>query len=176
MPTLASFFDKTSLEMPPKHHMLDFINSPNIPRSYLCLFMHCVVRYVGRSVDQVVSTQYLLTFSRSIPDLWRGCPQWVNDPYWFSGHMLKGQGQTTILNPACCTHFTYFNPMVPCFGQVLLLQRRLTWIFGEIYVSETFLVFLWTQKWDVSLTFVYMLINKHRKWWLTLTFLRKCDN
>ena len=32
----------------------------------------------------------------------RGCPQWVNNPYWFSGHMFKGQGQTTLLSPLCC--------------------------------------------------------------------------
>ena len=32
----------------------------------------------------------------------RGCPQWVDDPYWFSGHMLKGRGQTTLLSPLCC--------------------------------------------------------------------------
>ena len=25
-------------------------------------------------------------------------------------------------------HFKYFNPLLTCFGQVLLLQRRLTWI------------------------------------------------
>ena len=32
----------------------------------------------------------------------RGCPQWVNDPYWFSGHMFKGHGQTTLLSQVCC--------------------------------------------------------------------------
>ena len=28
--------------------------------------------------------------------------QWVDDPYWFSGHMFKGQGQTTLLCLLCC--------------------------------------------------------------------------
>ena len=32
----------------------------------------------------------------------RGCPQWAYDLYWFSGHMFKGQGQTTLLSPLCC--------------------------------------------------------------------------
>ena len=45
---------------------------------------------VGRSVDQVLSAQYLLTPSLDQYQTWcRGCPQWVDDPYWFSGHMFK---------------------------------------------------------------------------------------
>ena len=132
-----------------------------------------VSQYVGRSVDQVFSPQYLLTPSLDqYQTLCRCCPQWVDDPYWFSGQMFKGQGQTTLLSPVCCllnifwpfhlintklgagvapnklmihidfqdtcskvkvkplfwaqcvVHFIYFNPMLTCFGQVLLLQRR----------------------------------------------------
>ena len=48
---------------------------------------HCVARSV--SFDQYQT--------------WcRGSPQWVDDLYWFSGHMFKGQGQTTLLSPICC--------------------------------------------------------------------------
>ena len=128
-------------------------------------------RSAGRSVDQVLSAQYLLIPSLDQYQTWcRSCPQWVDDPYWFSGHMFKGQGQTTLLSPLCCQlnifwplHLIntklgagaalnelmipidfqdtcskvkvkpllspvccplYFNPLLTCFGQVWLLQRR----------------------------------------------------
>ena len=68
---------------------------------------HCVVRSI--SFDP---------FTWSIPNWRRGCPQWEDDPYWFSGHVFKVQGQTAVLSPVCCP------PMLTCFGQVLLLQRR----------------------------------------------------
>ena len=59
-----------------------------------------VGQYIGRSVDQVLSAQYLLTPSLDQYQTWcRGYPQWVDDPYWFSGHMFKGQGQTILLSP-----------------------------------------------------------------------------
>ena len=54
-----------------------------------------------------------------------GCPQWVDDPYWFSGHMFKGQGQTTLLS--CVVHFIYFNPLLTCFGQVKINQNFAPW-------------------------------------------------
>ena len=73
------------------------------------LFCNCrsvgrpVCRSVCRSVDQVLSGQYLLNPSLDqYHTLCRGCPQWVDDPYWFSGHRIKGQGQTTLLSPVCC--------------------------------------------------------------------------
>ena len=51
----------------------------------------------------VLPAQYLLTPSFDQYQTWcRGCPQWVDDLYWFSGHMFKGQGQTTLLSPLCC--------------------------------------------------------------------------
>ena len=51
----------------------------------------------------VLSAQYLLTPSLDQYQTWcRGCPQWVDDPYWFWGHLFKGQGQTTLLSPLCC--------------------------------------------------------------------------
>ena len=58
---------------------------------------------VGWSVDHVLSAKYLLIPSRDQYQTWcRGCPQWVYDPYWFSGQMFKGQGQTTLLSPLYC--------------------------------------------------------------------------
>ena len=48
---------------------------------------------------------YLLTPSLDqYQTLWRGCPQWVDDPYWFSGHIFKVQGQTTLLSPLFSAH------------------------------------------------------------------------
>ena len=63
-----------------------------------------VGEYVGRSVyNQVLSAQYLLTPSLNKYQTWcRGCPQWVDVPYWFSEHRFKGQGQTTLLSLLCC--------------------------------------------------------------------------
>ena len=49
---------------------------------------HCVVRSI--SFDP---------FTWSIPNLVQGLPFRVDDPYWFSVHMFKGQGQTTFLSP-----------------------------------------------------------------------------
>ena len=55
------------------------------------------------SQPTVLSAQYLLTPSLDQYQTWsRGCLQWVDDPYWFSGHMFKGQGQTTLMSPLCC--------------------------------------------------------------------------
>ena len=51
------------------------------------LFCNCrsVGRSVGQSVDHVLSAQYLLTPSLDqYQTRCRGCPQWVDDPYWFS--------------------------------------------------------------------------------------------
>ena len=71
----------------------------------------CNYRSVGRSVtmsvcwsvDPVLSGQYLLTPSLDQYQTWcKGCPQWVDDPYWSLGHILIDQGQTTLLRPVCC--------------------------------------------------------------------------
>ena len=44
----------------------------------------------------VFFAQYLLTPSLGQNQTWwRGCPQLVDDPYWFSEHVFKGQGHTT---------------------------------------------------------------------------------
>ena len=90
-----------------------FVNNYNVEArcAFLCppwkrghiVLQLSVGRSVCRSVDQVLSAQYLLTPSLDqYQTLCRGCPQWVDDPYWFSGHMFKGQGQTTLLSPLRC--------------------------------------------------------------------------
>ena len=64
-------------------------------RGYIVLQLS-VGRYVGRSVDQVLSAQYLLTPSPDQHQTWcRGCPQWGDDTYWFLGHKFKGQDLLT---------------------------------------------------------------------------------
>ena len=79
-------------------HLLLLILCPPWKRGHIVLQL-----LVCRSVDQVLSAQYLLTPSLDQYQTWcRGCPQWVDDPYWFSSHMFKGQGQTTLLSPLCC--------------------------------------------------------------------------
>ena len=56
--------------------------------------------HVQRSRSNHSVAQYLLTPSLDQYQTWcRCCPQWEDDPYWFSGNMLKGQGQITLLNP-----------------------------------------------------------------------------
>ena len=158
---------------------------PSMSRWSLLIFRSS--RSNHSSLPNVLSAQYLLTPSLGQYQTWcRGCPQWVDDPYWFSGYMFKGQGQITLLSPLCCplnifwplhlintilgagvalndymipidfqvtyskvkvkllfwahcvVHFIYFNPLVTCFVQVLLLQRFCTMV--GIDVSETFLV------------------------------------
>ena len=98
---------------------------------------------VGRSVDQVLSVQYLLTHSLDQWQTWcRGCPQWLDDPYWFSGHMFKGQGQT-ILSPLCC------------LLNITLLITNL--VQGLPSVSRNNLIFKWSMD----------LINK--KWFMVIS-------
>ena len=140
---------------------------PSMSRWFLLIFRPHVQRsrLNHSSQPSVLSGQYLLTPLLDQYQTWcRGCPQPVDDPYWFSGHMFKGQGQTTrsiSFDPftwsmpnlvqglhlitrwslfifrshvqrsrsncswaQCVVHFIYFNPLVTCFVQVLLLQRR----------------------------------------------------
>ena len=91
--------------------VLMFMLTGSLGRKGGILFCNC--RLVCPSVDQVFSTQYLLTPSHGqYQTLYRGCPQWVDNPYWFSGHMFKGQGQTTLLSPLSCPFniFISFDP------------------------------------------------------------------
>ena len=77
----------------------------SISRWSLLIFRSHVQRSRSNHSSQptVLSAQYLLTPSLDQYQTWyRGCPQWVIDPYWFSSHMIKGQGQTTLLSPLCC--------------------------------------------------------------------------
>ena len=78
---------------------------PSMNRWSLIIFRSHVQRSRSNHSSQPteLSPQYLLTPSHhQYQTLCRDCPQWVDDPYWFSGHMFKGQGQTTILSSMCC--------------------------------------------------------------------------
>ena len=78
---------------------------PSMIRWSLLIFRSHVQRSRSNNSSQptVLSAQYLLTPSLNQYQTWcRGCPQWVDNPYWFCGHMFKGQGQTTLLNSLCC--------------------------------------------------------------------------
>ena len=84
--------------------------SPLIKGTYC--FQLSVGMSVGWSVVQVLSAQYLLTPSFDLYQTWcRRCLQWVDDPYWFSGHMFKSQGKTTLLSPLCCPLNIFFDPI-----------------------------------------------------------------
>ena len=76
-----------------------------ISRWLLLIFWPHVQRSRSNHSSQptVLSPQYHLTPSLDqYQTCSRGCPQWVDDHYWFSGHMFKGQGQSTLLSPVCC--------------------------------------------------------------------------
>ena len=103
IPLLSGLF--LSQKMSPRFFFLKIFMPPPPLEKGDILFCNCrsVGRSVGRSVDQVLSAQYLLTPSLDKYQTWcSGCPQWVDDPYCFSGHMFKGQGQITLLSPLCC--------------------------------------------------------------------------
>ena len=89
-----------------------------------------VCRSVGRFVDQVLSAHYLLTPSRNqYQTYYRGCPQWVDDPYRFSGHMFKDQGQTTLFSPLfsaqCAVCLISFDPFT---WSITNLVQGLLWM------------------------------------------------
>ena len=66
---------------------------PSISKWCLLIFRSHVQRSRSNhsSHPTVLSAQYLLNPSLDqYQILWRGCPQWVDDPYRFSGHMFKG--------------------------------------------------------------------------------------
>ena len=117
---------------------------PSMSRWSLLIFRSHVQRSTSNHSSQptVLSTQYLLTPSLDQYQIWcRGCPQWVDDPYWFSGHMFKGQGQTTLEPSVLSTLYI----LIPC---LLALDRFCFYredklefcTMGGLYVSETFLV------------------------------------
>ena len=94
---------------------------------------------VCRSVDQVLSAQYVLTPSLDQYQTWcRGSPNWVDDPYWFSGHLFKGQGQTTVLS----TLYILTSCLLASDRFCLYREDKPElYTMGGIYVSETFLVY-----------------------------------
>ena len=83
---------------------------PSMSRWSLFIFRSNVQRSRSNHSSQptVLSAQYLLTPSLDQYQTWcRACPQWVNGPFWFSGQMFKGQGQTTLLSPLCCPLYIF---------------------------------------------------------------------
>ena len=90
-------FDPLTLSIP---NLLQGL--PSISRWSLLIFRSHVQRSRSNHSSQptVLSTQYLFTPSLDqYQTCCRCCPQWVDDHYWFSGHMFKVQGQTTLLSP-----------------------------------------------------------------------------
>ena len=88
----------------------------------------------------MLSAQYLLTPSLDQYQTWcRGCTQWVADPYWFSGHMFKGQGQTTLLGPLCCqlNIFWTFTWSIPNLVQGLPLMSRWSLLIFRSHVQRS---------------------------------------
>ena len=72
---------------------------PSMSRWSLLIFRSHVQRSRSNHSFQpsVLSVQYLLTpWLDQCQTCSRGCPQWVDDPYWFSGHMFKGR-QTSLV-------------------------------------------------------------------------------
>ena len=103
---------------------------------------------VCRSVDQVLSTQYLLTPSLDkYQTCCRGCPQLVDDPYWFSGHMFKGQGLTTLLSPLCCllNIFDSFTWSIPNLVQGLPSMSRWSLLIFRSHVQKSRSNHSWAQ-------------------------------
>ena len=71
--------------------------------------------------------QYLLTPSLESCQTWyNGYLQTVDDPYWFSGHMVRGQGQTTRANCCLLNIFWSFAWWSPNLVHWLTLERKLS--------------------------------------------------
>ena len=77
-------------------------------------------------------------FTWSIPSLVQGlCPIIRWSILMFRSHVQRSRSKHSFEPSVLST--LYFNPLLTCFGQVLLLKRSCT--MGGIYVSEIFLVF-----------------------------------
>ena len=84
------------------------------------------------SLPTVLFAQYLLTPSLDQYITWCRGPLWVDDPFWFSGHMLEGQGQTTLLSPLCCS----LNILTPSLDQYQTWCRGCTqWVADPYWFS-----------------------------------------
>ena len=106
-------------------HDSDKIHKVNLRETHGCwlVFMpplkkgaYCfatVGRSVCRSVDQVLSGQYLLTPSLDQYHTWcRGCPQWVYEPYWFS-HFTCSKVKIKVkplISDHCVVRLIFFGP------------------------------------------------------------------
>ena len=83
-----------------------------ISRWSLLIFRTHVQRSRSNHSSQptALSAQCLLTPSWSLDQYqtWcRGCAQKEDDSYWFSGHMFKGRGQTTLFSQVCCPLYIF---------------------------------------------------------------------
>ena len=81
-------------------HMVKCIIMPPMKKGAYCFAT--VSRYVCLLVCR---PNVVCSISLDQYQTWcRGCSQWVDDPYWFSGHKFNGQGQTTLSSPLCCQY------------------------------------------------------------------------
>ena len=118
---------------------------PSISRWFLLIFRSHVQRSRSNHSSQptVLSAQYLLTPSLDEYQTWcRGCPQWVDDPYWFSEILafLPCEYDNVIFY-SYLIMFSSALCKVPNTKCLVHISSNLeSYIKGGIYVSETFLV------------------------------------
>ena len=103
---------------------------------FTCSKVKVIPLFSAHCVDRSISFD---RFTWSIPNLVQGFPQWVDDPYWFSGHMFKGQGQTNLLSTLYIWILWLLALYRFCFYRE---DKREICTKGGIDVSETF--FVWT--------------------------------
>ena len=89
-------------------------------------------------------------FTWSISNLVQGLPsEWVDDPYWFSGHMFKGQGQTTVLSAQyllipcllASDRFCFYREDKPEFctkGGIYMFLKHFLFIWITLHISSMF--------------------------------------
>ena len=85
-----------------------------------------VGRYVGQSIcrPSVVRSISFDPFTWSIPNLVQGLPsmrRWSLLNVQFTCSKVKVK---PLFSAHCVVYFIYFEPLLACFGQVLLLERR----------------------------------------------------
>ena len=73
-------------------------------------------------------------FTWSISKLVQGLPKWLDDSYWFSGHIFKGQGKATLPSPLCCplNNFWPFTSSIP-----ILVQGMSKWLDDPFWFQVT---------------------------------------
>ena len=88
-------------------------------------------------------------FTWSIPNVVQGLPQRVDDPYWFSGHVFKGQGQTTfsaqcfflplhLINTKLCAGVAHTKIMISIGCQVTCSKVKVKLLFWAQCVVRIF--------------------------------------